>query len=95
MFLPLDGPSEENEVSVGAVSPTELKVGASALAERKVVTFQPQDGKIRWGFSNSIDSSTGFIAYTGQTTTIEASDSQSIWVIAESDTVTVYFAERA
>jgi hypothetical protein len=95
MFLPLDGPSVEDEISVGTGSPTELKVSTSPLEDRKVVTFQPLTGKVRWGFSNSITSSTGFTAVKSQLITIEASDSQPVYIIAESGTVDVYFAERA
>jgi len=95
MFLPLDGPSLENEISVGNSTPTELKVGASALDERKVITFQAQTGKVRWGFTNSITSSKGYVAFKNQIVTIEASSTQSLYVIAETGSVTVYFTERA
>jgi hypothetical protein len=95
MFFPCDGPSVEDEISVGAVTPTELKVGASPLRERKVVTFQPQGGRIRWGFTNGISSSKGYIAFNNQIVTVEAADTQGVYVIAESGTVDVYFSERA
>lgn len=94
MFIPLDGPTVEDSISVGTTA-VELKVGASAFEERKVITFQPQGGRIRYGFTNGITTSEGFIAFNNQVITLEAAGSQSVWVIAESGTVDVYFAERA
>lgn len=94
MFLPLDGPTLEDSISVGTTA-VELKVGASEFEERKVITFQPQGGRIRYGFTNGITTSEGFIAFNNQVITLEAAGSQSVWVIAESGTVDVYFAERA
>jgi len=93
-LLPLDGPAVEDEISV-TTTPVELKVGASALAERKVITFEAQDGKVRWGFTNGITSSRGYIGWKNQLTTIEASTSQDVWIVAETGTVTVYFTERS
>ena len=95
MFLPLDGPAVEDEISVGDTTPTELKVSSSALEERKVVTFQAQTGKVRWGFTNSITSSKGYRAYKYQLVTVEASADQTVYLISEDGNVTVYFTERA
>ena len=95
MFFPLDGPALENEISVGSGSPVELKVGASTLVERKVVTFQPQGGRIRWGFTNGITATKGYVAFNNQPYTVEAEATQSVYVIAESGTVKVYFSDRA
>jgi hypothetical protein len=92
-FLPLDGPAVEGSISVSTIA--ELKVGANPLEERKVVTFQCQTGRIRWGFTNAITSTTGYVAFKNQIITVEASDRQPIYVVAESGTQTVYFSERA
>ena len=94
-FLPLDGPSVEDEISVNAITPTELKVGDSPADERKVVTFEAQNGKIRWGFTDEITALKGYIGFKNQIITVEASDQQPVYVIAQSGTVTVYFSERS
>jgi hypothetical protein len=93
-FYPLDGPSVEAELSVGT-TPVEIKAGASASEERKVVTFEAQDGRVRWGFTNSITSSKGFVGFKNRLTTVEASATQSVWIVAETGTVKVYIAERS
>jgi len=94
-LYPLDGPAVENEISIDAITPTQIKVGASNFEERKVITFQAQTGKVRYGFTNGITASSGFTAAKGQIVTLEASDSQDVFIIAESGAVTIYFAERA
>ena len=92
-FLPLDGPAEEIELSV-STTPVVARVNASNLDERKVVTLQAQDGKIRWGFTSGITSAKGFVAYKDQIITIEAAEMQDVYVVAVSGTVKVYVAER-
>jgi hypothetical protein len=93
-LYPLDGPTVEDELSV-TTTPVELKVSTSAYEERKVVTFEAQDGRVRWGFTNGITPTKGFIGFKNRLTTIEAAASQSVWIVAESGTVKVYLAERA
>lgn len=45
-------------LSVGT-SPVELKVGASALSNRKYVVIRPQDNNVYMGFDSSVTSSNG------------------------------------
>lgn len=93
-FIPLNGPSVEAEISV-TTTVVELKVGTTAYEERQVVTFEAQDGKVRWGFTNAITSTKGFIAYKNQIVTIEATETQPVYIVAETGTVKVYLAERS
>ena len=100
-FQPLDGPSSQDRVSVTTSTVKELKVGASALPERQVVTVQ-SDGDI-WVYfgdggaapSAATVSSKGFRQYKNGKDSYEASEKQSIYVVATSGTVNVTFAERA
>ena len=90
-LLPLDGPSEQGTLSV-TTSEQVVKVGASNLEERKVVTIQPTDGKVYVSFKTGV---TGFIVYKNQLVTFEASDKQDIFIKSVSGTVNVKIAERA
>lgn len=93
MLLPLDGPAEYGSLSVSSV--TELKVGASVLAERKVVSFQPIDGIIYYGYSNSLTVSNGTKVFQGQLIVIEAGETLPVYLIAETGTVDVRITEVA
>jgi len=90
MFYPLDGPSVQDELSISTQQ--ELKVGASPLSERKVITVQPKDGKVYVSFVNGED---GFLCFKNGIYTFEASDKQPVYIKAESGTVAVVVAERA
>lgn len=101
MLLPLDGPSAPGTLAV-TTTPVELKVGASALEERKVLTFQPQDGRIYYYFGDGVNTpsaltvaTTGLLIFKLRERTIEASATQPIFVAAVAGTVNVNFAERA
>jgi len=91
MFQPLDGPAVYGAKSVSTA--TELKVGASALEERKIVQFQPTDGIIYYGYDSSVTTSNGIKVFSGQLIIIEASDSLPIYLIAHTGTVNVRIAE--
>ena len=47
-----------SELTVGT-SPVELKVGASALTNRKYVVIRPKDADIYLGYSNAVTTTTG------------------------------------
>lgn len=94
MLLPLDGPSLQTSVAVSTTT-VQAKVGASPLSERKVVTIQPIDGVIYIGFVTPVSTSMGFYVAKRQIISLEASESQSIYMIAASGTVNVIVAERA
>ena len=93
MFLPLDGPGTHGALSV-TDSPSELKVGASPFSERKVVTIQPLDGPIYFGYTNTVSSTTGTKVFQGQYFPLEAGESLNVWLVAEAgETVDVRITE--
>jgi len=101
MLLPLDGPSAQIKItSVGTVTPIEVKVGASALSERKVITMQPS-GNMKVYFSDGTTPSAATILangldhYKNTKETYEAGDSQKVFVLASSGTIDVVVVERA
>lgn len=83
MYLPINGPSVYSAVSV-TTSAAEVKVGGSALDERKVIVIQPTNGTIYLGFDSSVTSSNGLVLKKAQTLILEAGDSQPIFAIAAS-----------
>jgi hypothetical protein len=93
MLLPLDGPAVYKTASV-TDTPQEVKVGASALEERKVVTMQPIDGAIYYGYDNSVSSTSGTKIFKGQFIHLEASEKLPVWIVAEAgQTVDVRITE--
>ena len=94
MIRAVDGPGVHGAISV-STTPVEVKVGASALSERTMVTIQPLDGDIYYGYDNSVSSSNGTKIFENQTEPFEAGDQLTIWVVAESGTVDVRITEVA
>lgn len=92
MYLPLDGPGLHSSLSV-STSAVEAKVGASRLEERQVVTIQPIDGDVYFGYSSGVTSSTGTKIYQGQVYPVEATDKLAVYVIAASGTVDTRITE--
>jgi hypothetical protein len=101
MFLPLDGPSAQTKLtSVGTVTPIEVKVGATALTDRQVITMQPS-GNMKVYFSDGTVPSAatvlanGFDHYKNTKETYECGEKQKIYVLAATSTIDVVIAERA
>jgi hypothetical protein len=102
MYQPLDGPSLQTTLSsVGTVTVVEAKVGATALAERKVVTLQG-DGKFLVYFgddsgapSAATVTSDGITVFKDQVSSFEATGKQPLYVLAVSGTVNIKIVERA
>lgn len=92
MFQPLDGPGLYGSLSVSTTA-VEVKVGASVDEDRQVVTVQPLDGDIYYGYNSSVTTSTGTKIFQGQFFPFEASRRLSIYLIAESGTVDVRITE--
>ena len=93
MLHPLDGPGVYKAISV-TDTPQEVKVGASVASERKVITLQPTDGIIYYGYDNSVDHITGTKIFKGQWIQIEAGEQLPVWVVAfTGDTVDVRITE--
>lgn len=102
MFLPLDGPSIQNTLSVGTVTPVEARIGAAPLAERKVVTVQPITGKCYVYFAAEGETPSaanmvakGFVHFKNQRESYEAGDTQKLWLLSLSGTINIVVAERA
>lgn len=81
-FLPLDGPGIYKAISV-TDTPQEVKVGASVLEERKVITLQPTNGAIYYGYDNLVSSTTGTKLLKNQWLQLEASYHLPVWVVAD------------
>lgn len=92
MLLPLDGPGIHGNINV-TTTPSEAKVGGSRLDSRSVITIQPIDGVIYFGYSNTVSSTTGTKIFKGQIYPMEASDNLAVWIVAESGTVDVRITE--
>lgn len=91
MLYPLDGPSLQASVTI-TTTPIEVKVGASAYSERKVITIQPVNGTVRLTFESG---KPGFYLLQGGLYSYEASESQAVYVYTDSGSVTAIIAERA
>ena len=102
MFQPLDGPSTQGQQSVTDSTVFEVKKNASALAERDIVTIMPLDGKIWIYFgddqasapSAAVVKSDGFPHFTNSLRSYEAGSAQPLYIVADTGTVDVRFAER-
>lgn len=101
MYQPLDGPSAQIKItSVGTVTPVEVKVGGSALTERKVITLQPS-GNMKVYFSDGTTPSAatvlanGLDHYKNAKESYEAGDQQKVFVLAATGTIDVIVVERA
>jgi len=92
MLRALDGPAVYGNISV-ITTAIEAKVGTSVLAERSVVTVQPIDGDIYYGYDNSVTITTGTKIIEGQTWPFEAGEQLHIYLIAEAGTVDVRITE--
>lgn len=93
MLLPLDGPAAYGSKSITDTA-SEIKVNASVLEERKVVTLQPIDGHIWYGYDNTVTTSTGTKIFKGQWIQLEIGDQLPIWAIADTgQTVDIRISE--
>lgn len=102
-LLPLDGPSQQFSISLTSTTAVEVKDGANPpLGERKVITMMPTDGKIYVYFGDGSTTPTandvktkGFPHSKGSMRSYEASDTQDVWIVADTGTVDVRVAERS
>lgn len=103
MFQPLDGPAKQYKLTVTSTVVLELvKPTESALEERKVVVVNPQDGKIKIFFGDGITTpspatiaSDGMLIYKNSRDTFEATNSQPLFILADTSDVDVIVIERA
>ena len=92
MYLLADGPSVHGQLNI-STSAAELKVGASALDERKILLIQSLGNSIYIGFDNTVTSGTGVEIRARQTMIIEAGPSVTVYAIASSGTIDVRIME--
>lgn len=102
MYQLLDGPAKQDRVAVTTSTVTELKVGASALSERQVITIQPLTGNIWIYFGDGVStpsaatvSTKGLKHVKMAKESYEAGEEQKVFVVSESGTVDVTFVERS
>ena len=88
-----DGPAVTGSISV-TNSAVEVKVGASALDERKFVAIQPIDGDIVWSYDPTVTTLTGHPVDEGTLVYVQAGERLPVYVIANT-TVDVRISEVA
>jgi hypothetical protein len=100
-FQALDGPSAHGSLTVTNAAVQEIKVGVSALEERKIITIQPSN-KVYIYFgdggaapSAATVSANGFTLFKDALMSFEAATSQKVYVLAVTGSVDVKVAERA
>lgn len=93
MFIPINGPGTQGALSV-TTSPIEVKVGTNRLEERTIITIQPLDGDVYFGYdSGSLTSSTGTKIFKGQYFPIEATDQLPVYLVSAAGTIDVRITE--
>lgn len=108
MLKALDGPSKSSKLtSVGTATPVEVKVGASAFEDRKVITMQstkkdsPNYGDFYVYFADEGEtpnaatiSANGQVQSKNAKESYEAGPSQVVYVLADSGTISIRITER-
>jgi hypothetical protein len=101
MYFRLDGPTLQEQQNVTDSTVFRVRVGAAEFSERDVVTIHPMNGLIWVFFGDGVNTPTaanvkskGFPHPKGATRTYEAAPSQEIYIVADTGTVDVRYAER-
>lgn len=81
-----------NAVAV-STTPVLVKAGPAQLADRQTITATPTNGKIYWGYDNTVDSTTGTPIFKNQTAAWLAAETFQIWMVAASGTIDVRVTE--
>lgn len=71
----------------------ELKVGASRLTGRKLITAIPIDRTVYWGYTNAVTVTTGTPLIKSQFISWEMDDVGSVWLICDQAAKTVRITE--
>lgn len=82
MLLPLDGPGSYTNITVGTTA-VEVKVGASRLDQRAMITIQPLTEPVYFGYDSSVTIATGTKIFAGQVFPLEAGDKLEVYIISE------------
>lgn len=94
MYSVADGPFEYTNLTVTTTA-TELKVGATALDERKILVIQALGARIFIGFDNLVTTNNGLQIAKKQTIFLEVGPKVSVYAIVNSGTSDVRIAELA
>lgn len=94
MLQALDGPAVYGVLNVTTTA-VEVKVGASVHTDRKVITIQPIDGEVYFGYDSSVTSSTGTKIFRGQVYPLEVGELLPVWIVSASGTVNTRITEVA
>jgi len=94
MIQAIDGPAIHGVMSVTTTA-SEVKVGGTVQIERKQITIYPTDGKIWYGYDNTVTSSTGTRVTKHQMLFLEVSDQLPVWIVSDSGTVDVRITEAS
>jgi len=92
MIRAVDGPATYATQSVTTTA-TELKTGASAQIERKLIIIQPKANSIFIGFDNSVTSGNGLEVRKDQTFILEVGPKITVYAIASSGSIDTRIAE--
>lgn len=90
----INGPAENAALAVTTTAVV-LRAGGSNLENRKVISMQPIDGDVYYGFSNSVTSSTGIKVFQGEKFFLECADTLDIYIVADTGTVDTRIGEYA
>lgn len=100
MLQPLDGPSLQTTLSVGTGAVVEAKVGGSVMEGRKVLTlYSDKKFYVYWGDGTTTPSVSdlqddGILFPKKSPITIEATDSQPVFLLSDSGTADIQTVER-
>ena len=86
MIRAVDGPGSYASQTVTTTA-AELKTGASAQLERKILIVQPKGNSIFLGFDNSVNSSNGMEVKKDQTFILEVGPKITVYAIASSGSI--------
>jgi len=81
-------------LTVGTTA-VELKVGGSALENRKVVTIQPKANKVYWGYDSSVTTLTGTQVFKDQFIPLPVGPEITVYLIADGSGKDVRIGELA
>ena len=93
----LDHANEEavyGTLTVGTTA-VEVKVGASPLDRRKLVTIQPMDNAVYWGYDSSVTTSTGTRVFKDQYLPLQVGPDITVFLIANAAGKDVRIGELA
>jgi hypothetical protein len=94
MYQTCDGPGVQGNIVV-STTPVLLKVGSTALEDRDVVSIQPIDGIVYFGYDNTVTASTGTKVFKNQFISLEAADKLTVYLVTASGSVNVRITEKS